>query len=368
MTKLSICIPSRNMAHLIGQTLESIKYEVPFINHNELEIVILDNCSEDTTANTIQEWQTNNPSLNINYYKTAELLPISHMIASICDYAKGSYIWIIGDDLVEKTAIRKIIEIIDKYSPSFIALKVNWYDNSLSNFHHDIKTNNEFLVSPNVSLLHFSFFGFIGGLVFKSQLSKEMHKHLDNFYPHCYIVYGNLHSNFVIDYTISFVKARANQDYRFVPMRLIKTVFDGIKVITDNEKNFTSKKELNSYLRKEFKNPYQMIFPIIRNLKKGKKSVLKYYWEHAEYKKYRYLLKIAFYCTPGYFFYPICFILNIFKAIEKTIKGLCSFFPYKIIRTWIKETRFLKSLTATQVDKQLEIEYKASSTELLSLK
>ena len=49
---LSICIPTKNRASNLQNTLENITNEPIFQNTNKVQIVISDNCSDDETQST----------------------------------------------------------------------------------------------------------------------------------------------------------------------------------------------------------------------------------------------------------------------------------------------------------------------------
>ncbi len=66
--KLSIVIPAYNEARTIHLILDRIS-NVTLINNIEKEVVIVDDCSSDNTGDAIENYQRNNPALNIKYFK-----------------------------------------------------------------------------------------------------------------------------------------------------------------------------------------------------------------------------------------------------------------------------------------------------------
>ncbi|MDT0556610.1 glycosyltransferase family 2 protein [Patiriisocius hiemis] len=66
--KLSIIIPAYNEGRTIYKILDRVK-EVTLINSIEKELIIVNDCSTDDTEDAILEYKSNNPSLNITYYK-----------------------------------------------------------------------------------------------------------------------------------------------------------------------------------------------------------------------------------------------------------------------------------------------------------
>jgi glycosyltransferase involved in cell wall biosynthesis len=66
--KLSIVIPAYNEGPTIHRILNKVK-EVNLINNIEKEIIIVNDCSKDNTEESILDYQKNNPTLSISYYK-----------------------------------------------------------------------------------------------------------------------------------------------------------------------------------------------------------------------------------------------------------------------------------------------------------
>jgi len=68
ITRLSIIIPAYNEGNTIHLILNKIK-EVKLIGDIEKEIIIVNDCSKDHTEQAIQDYQTANPGVNIQYFK-----------------------------------------------------------------------------------------------------------------------------------------------------------------------------------------------------------------------------------------------------------------------------------------------------------
>ena len=67
-TKLSIIIPAYNEGGTLPIILDSIN-AVKLIKKIDKEIIIVNDCSKDNTESVILHYQSQNPSLNIQYYK-----------------------------------------------------------------------------------------------------------------------------------------------------------------------------------------------------------------------------------------------------------------------------------------------------------
>ncbi|MFT3826437.1 MAG: glycosyltransferase family 2 protein [Chitinophagaceae bacterium] len=67
-TKLSIVIPAYNEGRTIHLILDRVK-AVQLLNNIEKEVIIVNDCSKDDTEEAILRYKTENPDLNIQYYK-----------------------------------------------------------------------------------------------------------------------------------------------------------------------------------------------------------------------------------------------------------------------------------------------------------
>jgi glycosyltransferase involved in cell wall biosynthesis len=68
MKKLSIVIPAYNEGPTIHFILNKVK-AVQLVNNIEKEVIIVNDCSKDNTEEAIQNYITQNPELNIQYFK-----------------------------------------------------------------------------------------------------------------------------------------------------------------------------------------------------------------------------------------------------------------------------------------------------------
>jgi len=66
--RLTIIIPAYNEGRTIGLILDRIN-EVKLIKNIEKEVIIVDDCSTDNTAQVVQEYVTTTPGLTITYFK-----------------------------------------------------------------------------------------------------------------------------------------------------------------------------------------------------------------------------------------------------------------------------------------------------------
>src|SRR4051812_44648818 len=66
--RLSIIIPAYNEENTIGTVLDKIN-EVKLISNIEKEVIVVNDCSKDSTEQAIQEYVLNNTNFSISYFK-----------------------------------------------------------------------------------------------------------------------------------------------------------------------------------------------------------------------------------------------------------------------------------------------------------
>jgi len=127
--KLSICIPTYNMARFLPVLLDSILEQ----NHekNEIEICISDNASVDETSQIIAAYKERYK--NINYVRLAENIGYDLNCLNVVAIANGEYIWLMGaDDIIEKEAINYVLNQLEhNFLLSGISLDRNIYSAEL---------------------------------------------------------------------------------------------------------------------------------------------------------------------------------------------------------------------------------------------
>lgn len=94
--KVSICIPTFNAAEYLRQAVESVLVQ----SYQNLEIVIVDNCSTDHTVTLVEEL-IRNSSRNIRFYKNDRNIGLVGNLNRCLEYAHGTYIkFLMADDLL----------------------------------------------------------------------------------------------------------------------------------------------------------------------------------------------------------------------------------------------------------------------------
>ncbi len=119
---LSICIPTFNRDRSLKKSLTKFTQEVSR-NHfqNQVEIVVGNNGSTDQTVKVIDSFKAKYSY--IRHYDNEKNLGLPLNVLKIIKYAKGEYLWIIGDDdFIYKNSLREIIEKLVKQEPDLLYL------------------------------------------------------------------------------------------------------------------------------------------------------------------------------------------------------------------------------------------------------
>ena len=91
---LSICFPTYNRAECIGEQLKRLS-SVDKSVLDELEIIVSDNCSNDSTAEVIKSFQL---ELGFQYNRNDKNMGPDENFLYCFKHATGKYIWLVGDD------------------------------------------------------------------------------------------------------------------------------------------------------------------------------------------------------------------------------------------------------------------------------
>ena len=94
--KISIIFPSHNREDVIGANLKSIKN---LVNIKEIETIIIDNNSQDSTKEIIKSFIKKNKDIKLTLVEKYENLGFSVSINLAAKLAKGKYIFITNDDV-----------------------------------------------------------------------------------------------------------------------------------------------------------------------------------------------------------------------------------------------------------------------------
>lgn len=107
--RLSICIPTYNRAAYIGETLRSALVQ----QTDEVEIVVCDNASTDTTEAIVAEAFAGRA--NVRYFRWDRNMGADRNFLKVIEQASGDYCWFMGsDDIVEPGAVAHLLATLDR--------------------------------------------------------------------------------------------------------------------------------------------------------------------------------------------------------------------------------------------------------------
>lgn len=121
---LSICIPTKNRANVLQQSLESLTTQEAFINGSDIEIVISDNASEDHTPEMVQAYVERHPG-KIVYHRNSSDIQDKNFEKSL-RLGKGDFLKLANDSLKwlpgSLKAIKEIVEAARQLQPTLFFL------------------------------------------------------------------------------------------------------------------------------------------------------------------------------------------------------------------------------------------------------
>lgn len=160
MSLLTIAIPTFNRSNYLKQCLESLALNK--IDYDKIEIVVLDNNSDDDTFTTVNSFSE---KLNIKYIKNNTNIGPDENFKKCIEVASTKYVWIFGDDdMFFSNTIVSILKILDEHRDvGVIHLKaVNFINNNSikneksTNLEYQlIKEKNEFVkyIHTNITFI-----------------------------------------------------------------------------------------------------------------------------------------------------------------------------------------------------------------------
>ncbi|MDB6089017.1 MAG: glycosyltransferase [Gammaproteobacteria bacterium] len=111
MPPVSICIPTYNHGRFIADCLRSAMMQT----YRDLEIIVLDNASEDDTREIVARVAANDPRVRYVRHPTNTGL-IGNLNACI-EYARGTYVKLLcSDDLLEPECVADMVEVLDRHA------------------------------------------------------------------------------------------------------------------------------------------------------------------------------------------------------------------------------------------------------------
>ncbi len=110
--KLSFCIATLNRGSIIGQTLDSIFDQLDEVMIGQVEIVIVDGASSDSTSQVIESYKDRFP--NLVYVRLPQKGGVDKDYAETVKHASGEYCWLMSDDdLIKPGAVIAVLKALD---------------------------------------------------------------------------------------------------------------------------------------------------------------------------------------------------------------------------------------------------------------
>ena len=121
MYKVSVIIPVYNQENLIIKAIESIP------KRDDIEIIVIDDCSEDNTWNALIEYRNKNPQMfNLILLYNEENKGVGYTVNKGYDNARGEYIVLLGsDDYFYIDKFEEILQELDGTDLIYFNLQLN---------------------------------------------------------------------------------------------------------------------------------------------------------------------------------------------------------------------------------------------------
>lgn len=125
MTKVSLCIPTYNRAHLLPYAVNSVLNQT----YNDFELIITDDGSKDNTAEVVSQWNDS----RIRYIRHPQNIGRSKNMRSGFDAATGDYfIKFDDDDALTPEFLEKTVAVLDEMQNVDFVCTSHWVINEKS--------------------------------------------------------------------------------------------------------------------------------------------------------------------------------------------------------------------------------------------
>ncbi len=130
--RLTVGIPTYNRAGDLSIAIESVLAQATNRLRDQLEILISDNASTDTTSVVIDEFQTRYPGV-VNRRNNIKNIGFSRNVDAVIRHAKGEYVLLLSDDdALDEGALDRLFDIIDLHKDvGVVFLSETPYDSAL---------------------------------------------------------------------------------------------------------------------------------------------------------------------------------------------------------------------------------------------
>lgn len=169
---LSICIPTYNRAAFLKEGLE---YLLPQMREKEeVEVVVIDNASTDTTPAVIEEFRQKYPRLR--YDRNISNTGYSGSQLKCFEMAQGTYVALLCDDDVYKGGeVAEILRVIKDNEYAFIALNYyDFYNDPRQPYEKNFAPEKDVVFPRGYDIMNYPSVGHFSGFVFNKRLAMEM--------------------------------------------------------------------------------------------------------------------------------------------------------------------------------------------------
>ena len=225
MEKISINITTYNRAHLLPRCIESVIFQ----SYKNIEIIIVDDCSDDNTQKVVSELQKRDK--RIKYFRHEKNRGNAEARNTAMKNSLGEYIAFLDDDdeWIDKNKLEKQLKIIEKNKADIVCSSVRLYSNKKKfkekiiqkpkNLKKWMLKRNGIIYSPTI-LIKKEIMDKVGGF------DKNLERGVDSdFYRNCILNFG---------YKIYFLKDITTAIYeygndRMTPQKNYNSIMKNIK-------------------------------------------------------------------------------------------------------------------------------------------
>lgn len=288
---LTIAIPTYNGAAHLERLLESIFSQA--FPKDEVEVILVDNKSEDETISICKNFQ------DVTIFLNDENLGADRNFAKCMELASGDYVWMIGDDdYIIDNSICAVLEKIDKYCPTAIFMNYSIFDSAKQRFIRDklvdFSTNKEILSQDDFFLETKNAANFLSCMVHRKDLflSVKFQKYFSTHWLQyiSFLEYSGSHPGICVISEPLLVNAGNSEfgeaNINGVALSVIFSLYDCIELVPSSKLDNKIKLVLLEHIRTVF--PRKIITSVVRGLvidanvrsavKKRSGSNLKYYF------------------------------------------------------------------------------------------
>lgn len=189
MKTLSIVIPTFNRVGPLKSTLENISHQIQAFDDHEIEVIISDNHSSDSTEIQSREWfaETGIPG---GYFKNDKNFGTDRNCDLGVRRSSGKYVWLLSDDdQLEPDAIKKIYDELKNRDVNFAFINYSIITPGFDEY-FPLTFNESMEVSVQELILKTKFaFSFLSACVFRREawLQLDVQKYFDTFWIQIYV-------------------------------------------------------------------------------------------------------------------------------------------------------------------------------------